>query len=197
MENLETQNTEAQTEPVNKLEDRASHDLERDFQLVSAKLSAKEALIVEMQKRIDTYESKIAEFREFVKKMEAEVRLVRQRAERDLSKNIRQSQSSFLSRFIEIVDQFDLSLKNANLEDPFVQGLNLIRKQIFQSLAAEGVQKIDCLGENFDPELHEALMTQPVDRDEQDNKVLEEIRAGYLMGSELLRSAQVVVGKKD
>ena len=71
------------------------------------------------------------------------------------------------------------------------EGVKIAVKHFIDSLEQEGVKKIETIGRAFDPNLMEAITTQ----EGEDNKVIEEVRAGYLLFDQVLRPAQVIVGK--
>lgn len=77
-------------------------------------------------------------------------------------------------------------------DDPVVQGVELIIDKFTELLAAEGVQVFDSVGEAFDPELHEALMTRP-SNEHPEGIVVEEYEPGYKYWDKVLRHAKVVV----
>jgi molecular chaperone GrpE len=70
-------------------------------------------------------------------------------------------------------------------------GVKLSIKHFLDILEQEGVKRIDTIGNDFDPNLMEALTTAPGD----EGKVIEETRAGYSLYGQVLRPAQVIVGK--
>jgi len=150
----------------------------------------------EAQKKIHQYESKISEIRGFVKKLEEEVELVRDRARRDQEKEIERRFSHFLIPFLEILDNFERSFQSCGEDNSsFVEGMKLVYKQLLVSLEKLGVKKIDSLSQVFDPQLHEAVTTTPVEDPEQDSRVQTVLREGYVFGDRVLRPAQVIVGK--
>lgn len=169
--------------------------LQQEVALLKSSLSIKDSVIESLKKKNSHFEEKIAEFREFVKKMEEEVQAVRARADRDLLKQVDQSKIDFFQSFLNIVDSFDRSLSSLSPDDPSFEGSQLIRKQIDELLAKQEIQKIPATGTAFDPEIHEALTTIPVQDDEQDGKVIEEVTPGYFFKEKVLRAAQVVVGQ--
>jgi molecular chaperone GrpE len=71
------------------------------------------------------------------------------------------------------------------------EGVKISIKHFLDILEAEGVKKIETIGKDFDPNLMEAITTQ----EGEDNKVLEEVRTGYMLFDQILRPAQVIVGK--
>lgn len=91
-------------------------------------------------------------------------------------------------RFLPAIDFLLLSSKHIKDE-----GLKLSIQKFFDILKEEGVEKIETVGKKFDPNLMEALKTVAGE----ENKVIEELRIGFKMGDEVLRPAEVAVGKKE
>ena len=74
-------------------------------------------------------------------------------------------------------------------------GVERVRRQFIASLDELGVTLIPAAGEKFDPALHEAVATIPVEDPELDGAVMEEQLQGYRSGDRVLRHARVTVGK--
>ena len=91
-------------------------------------------------------------------------------------------------KFLPVLD----NLKKAaeHIKD---DGLNLVVRQFEEILASEGVKEIPTLGQNFNPEIHEAV---EVVQGEEDNKITKVSEAGYLLNDKTLRPAKVTVTKK-
>ncbi len=98
--------------------------------------------------------------------------------------------------FLEILDNFYLAEKNIpeDEQNDYLLGLLNIKKQIINILKNYGVEEIKTVGEEFDPNLHEAVAMVDVE-EEENNKIVEEINKGYLLNGELLRPAKVKVAK--
>ena len=71
------------------------------------------------------------------------------------------------------------------------QGIELTRRELDRVLAAEGVTRLETVGQPFNPEWHEALAALP-GQGEPDT-IIQEIEAGYMLGDKLLRPAKVIV----
>jgi len=159
----------------------------------------KDNKIKELQSKLNDYDIKFIEARGFVKKLESEVEQIRQRSERDLQKNIESRVSSLMQSLLPVVDSFDLSLKSAEASkdnsESLMTGLKMIRIQMEDCLRNVGLERIKTIGENFDPNVHEALMSQQVSEPEKDGKVVMELKAGYKLGALVVRPAQVAVGQ--
>jgi len=74
-------------------------------------------------------------------------------------------------------------------------GLMLVRDQFFRTLQEFGVVRFFPEGEAFDPARHEAVSVLPVEQIEDNGRVLNVLKPGYVAGENVLRAAQVVVGK--
>jgi molecular chaperone GrpE len=96
------------------------------------------------------------------------------------------SNKNLLLRLLPGLDSLLLAEKHTQDE-----GVKLSIKHFLDILEQEGVKKIETVGKDFDPNLMEAITTQ----EGENNKVLEEVRSGYMLFETVLRPAQVIVGK--
>lgn len=78
-------------------------------------------------------------------------------------------------------------------DESFRQGLELVKKAFLDALAKFGVQEIDALGKEFDPNIYEAVMNK--DDPENAGKVVQVLKKGYIRNSKVLRHPLVVVGQ--
>lgn len=69
----------------------------------------------------------------------------------------------------------------------------MVERKMWKELAALGATRIDATGVAFDPNVHEAVTTQPAASPEQDHTVGQVLQAGYRLGETLLRPARVIV----
>jgi molecular chaperone GrpE len=119
----------------------------------------------------------------------------RARLRKELSKDVERGRRSMLVSFLEVLDNLDRALDAAagRPEDPFVQGVRLVRQQFLATLEGFGVTRLDPVGQPFDPTRHEAVTTAAATVDVPEGRIFGVIRPGYLMGDEVLRPAQVAV----
>ena len=96
--------------------------------------------------------------------------------------------------FLEVLDNLDRAIEAApDKADPFVAGVSIVKQQFITTLEGMGVKRIDPLGQPFDPALHEAVSSVPVQPGAEPNTVVGVVRPGYLIGEEVLRPAAVAV----
>jgi molecular chaperone GrpE len=72
--------------------------------------------------------------------------------------------------------------------------MELIYAQMYDTLEALGLKRIDCVGKKFSPHEHEALLTE--DSDKENNTVLEELQKGYTFHGRVVRHSKVKISKK-
>lgn len=94
---------------------------------------------------------------------------------------------NLILKFLPVLDTLMLAVKH--FQDP---GLNLAVEQFLKVLEEEGLKRINTIGEKFNPEKMEAVTT----KEGKDGIVLEELRIGFEKNNEIIRPAQVIVGKK-
>ena len=119
------------------------------------------------------------------------------------NKSIEEAQKFALERFVkdllQVLDSLDKALehstdKNNENTDNILQGVTLTAKMLVDTLANHGVEMVDPVGQNFDPQYHEALTMQAT-TEAQPNTILATVQKGYILNGRLLRPARVVVAK--
>jgi molecular chaperone GrpE len=93
-----------------------------------------------------------------------------------------------------VVDNFERGLAGVeeNCEDSFAQGMQMIYKQLMTSLTDAGVTPIEAVGQEFDPEFHNAVM-HVEDEAFGENEVVEELQKGYMYRDTVIRHSMVKV----
>jgi molecular chaperone GrpE len=168
------------------------HHAEPEAAAATDERSPYPSFVDELRKRAEAAEARA---REAVTRADAEIDAVRDRLLRDVERRVQQGTSRLLCAMLEVVDNLDRALAASANEAPAVgRGIELVRQQMLSVLREEGVEPIEMVGQPYDPNLAEAVMVEPVER-ERDNLVLEELQRGYLLGEAVLRPARVKVGK--
>ena len=107
--------------------------------------------------------------------------------------------SGFCGDILPVLDNFRWALMAMEKDDaakPHLAGVQMILKQLIDVLGTKGVEQIKTIGEEFDPRYHDAMGQVEVEDEAQNNKVVEEIMAGYKIGEKVIRVARVKVGMK-
>lgn len=141
----------------------------------------------------DQKDRKIAELTDTLKRVAAEFDNFRKRQERDACRMMESASKELIRKLLPVLDNFGSALRNTSNHEEFVKGVRMIYEELSRILESEGLRRIECREKEFDPVLHEAIMTEEHDRD---NIVLEEYQPGYTLNGSVLRHSRVKVGKK-
>lgn len=133
---------------------------------------------------------KAADFENFRRQKEREAGMVSAKA---LEKTIKELLPVVddLNRIVEHAPEI---LEKAEEARPYVDGVELLQKNLFKWLSDKGVSRIEVLGKKMDVNFHEAI-TQIDNPDVEPDTIIEEFQAGYILGERVLRHAKVVVAK--
>ena len=145
-----------------------------------------EALRAENEELIDTLQRLKAEFDNY-----------RKRAARDQESLVARAGERLVKELLPVLDDLERALEAAESheEAKLEEGVKLVHRQLEQILEREGLAPVETDGK-FDPNVHEALLTQPSASDE--GSVIEVLQKGYRLGDRVLRPARVVVaGPKE
>ncbi len=110
---------------------------------------------------------------------------------------LKYSNAKLMAELLPVLDNFQLALKSPaeSVEaQNVVKGVEMIYRQMLQTLEAAGMAKIEAVGQPFDPNLHEAIMQVDDDTVPEDT-VVEELRAGYMLKERVIRPSMVKVSK--
>jgi len=136
-------------------------------------------------------------YRDHLQRLQAEFDNYRKRVLREQTSAVELAAQPVLQRLLEVLDDFDLALMHAQDRpdfDRFLHGVELVYAKLFDTLRAEGLERMDAHGKPFDPEFHEALM-QSGDG-EGEPVVADVLRPGYTLKGRVLRPAGVRVERK-
>ena len=148
-------------------------------------------------KKKDKKDEQIEELNDKYQRLFAEFQNFRNRSDKEKTAMFETGAKSIIEKILPVVDNFErgvATLSEEDLESPVGQGMNLIYKQLLQTLEDIGVEAIDAKGKEFDPELHNAVMHE--DNDELgENVVSEELQKGYKYRDTVVRHSMVKVAK--
>ena len=140
----------------------------------------------EVLAELEALKKQVVEFENNYRRALADYQNLQKRVQEEKGEWIRSGNRELILRILPILDT--LMLAQQHIDD---QGLQVSVGQFLDILKSEGVIKIETVGQQFDPHLMECVTTQTGEV----NKVLDEIRAGYMLYDKLLRPAQVKVGQ--
>jgi len=126
---------------------------------------------------------------------ENEIELAKERIRRDALRDAKRKERELLGRLLDVIDNLDRALEAGSAEDALFEGVELVRKQFLALLASYGVEPMDVLGNPFAPAQHEAISAIAATRASERGTVVAVVQKGYLIGTDVLRPARVVVAQ--
>ena len=187
--NATTEETTGTCEKENKVDNAEEQTTQpeeplSEIDLLKQKLAEADAKISELQ---DRYLRQAAEFDNYRK------RTIKEKAEL-----IKSASEKVMIAELPIVDDMDRALENMEKgmdADACIKGFKLIAQKFKNTLAQQGLEKINTDGQDFDTDFHEAIALIPAPSEELKGKILDCVQAGYKLGDKVIRHAKVAVGQ--
>ena len=137
----------------------------------------------------------IDELNERVVRLTADYDNFRKRAQRDKIEARQFANQGILEKLLPVLDNFEMAIIAVKDADPSVRdGVQMIYDQLLGVLKTEGVEPVDAVGQQFDPNMHEAISQEESDEVEE-GKVINQIQRGFILNDRLVRPARVIVAK--
>ncbi len=193
--NEEIDNEKNDIKEKEKIENPSHHKVEKDnseckkLKEEIEKLKMESAGLLEANASLDdSYRRKVAEFDNFRKRMT-----------RQIEDAANESKKKFLLEILPIFDNFGRALKsteeNRNFDQLF-EGLNVTYNGFLHFFERLGVKPMDPVGQEFNPNYHEAVLMEEKENLPFETTVVDELEKGYLMGDMVIRHSKVKVAKK-
>jgi molecular chaperone GrpE len=119
------------------------------------------------------------------------------RTHKQITETIAYEKEKIIKTLLPALDNFEHTLQNAasaENADVLLKGIRIIYDQILDILKSHGVERIEALGEKFDPGFHEVI-SQKAEPQKQENIILEEFQKGYKLNGRVIRPSRVIINK--
>ena len=103
-----------------------------------------------------------------------------------------EAKATVVEKFLPVMDNFQRALDSAENKDGFYEGVVMLKKQMDEVMTALDVEEIKAVGEEFNPEFHNAVMHVD-DEEAGENTIVEEFQKGYKIGDRVIRHSMVKV----
>lgn len=151
--------------------------------------------VFKKKEKKDKKDEKIEELTDQVKRQMAEFDNFRKRTEKEKTQMFETGAKSVIEKILPVIDNFERGLSAVPedaKEDAFVQGMDMVYKQLLNELDAIGVKAIEAVGNEFDPEYHNAVM-QVESEEYESGVVAQELQKGYMYRDTVVRHSMVAV----
>lgn len=143
----------------------------------------------------DKKDEQIADLTDKLTRQMAEFDNYRKRTEKEKSAMYEIGAKDVIEKILPVVDNFErgfVTVSEEEKENPFVQGMDKVYKQLMTMLEGLGVKPIEALGQEFNPDLHHAVM-HVEDEEAGENVIVEEFQKGYMYRDSVVRYSMVKV----
>jgi len=174
----------------NEIKDCIEEDLELQDE-ISEEMD-KDEYIAKLNDNLKEQQSKANEYYDHLKRSVAEFDNFKKRINKEKDNMCTTVTCDIISELLPILDNFEKAIHVKTKDDSFVNGIEMIYKQIEALVSKFGVEEIETVGKSFDPNLHEAVM-HIEDKKHGEKEILEVYRKGYKIGDRVIRHSMVKV----
>jgi len=130
-----------------------------------------------------------------LQRLQAEFENYKKQIEKQSQEFVKYAKADLIIKILPTLDSFEIALESTRDQEKFVKGMEMVYAQLFSTLELEGLKPIETSGNKFDPNLHEVMLKQKSDKEE--NTILEELQKGYRLNDKVLRHSKVKVSEKS
>lgn len=156
-----------------------------------------EVEVTEVANEAEKLEAELEELKENHLRLRAEYDNFRKRTLKEKSDLIKYGGEKTIIGFLGIMDDIELAIKNmstTNSVEGMLEGVELIQNKFITTLKAQGVNAMDVVGQDFDPDQHDAVAMVPTEESDQKGKIIDCLQTGYTLNDKVIRHPKVVVG---
>ena len=148
-------------------------------------------------KETETKSEDVAGLKDKYLRLYSEFENFRRRTAKERMDLIKTANEDLLRALLPVLDDFERALKSIETASDLQavkNGVKLIHEKFYKILESRGLKSMECLGQDPDPELHEAVAQIPAPSEETKGKIIEELERGYYLNDKVVRFAKVVTG---
>nr|WP_294444519.1 nucleotide exchange factor GrpE [uncultured Blautia sp.] len=197
----ETEQTASENETVTEVQEdspeatageEAAEETSEEKETAEEKTEGKTKTSFFGKKKKDKKDQQIEELTDRLKRSMAEFDNFRKRTEKEKSGMYIVGAKEIIENMLPVVDNFERGLAQAPEGDSFAEGMQMIYKQLMTTLEGLGVEVIEAVGKEFDPDFHNAVM-HVEDEEAGENIIVEEFQKGYIYKGFVVRHSMVKV----
>ncbi|KPB05160.1 nucleotide exchange factor GrpE [Bacillus sp. CHD6a] len=169
-------------------EEVSTEETEETTEKVEEVVSAEQQKISELEAKLEESENRLLRLQADFDNYRRRVRLDQDAAQKYRAQNL-------VTDILPALDNFERALKVESEDEKiktFLQGMEMVHRQLVEALKSEGLESIEAVGQSFDPHLHQAVM-QVEEGEAESNTVLEEFQKGYKLKDRIIRPSMVKV----
>jgi molecular chaperone GrpE len=187
--NKNNENNEAFTEDAASEEDVMKEEIETEEE----DEAQKQAKLDSLQAEIEAKENLIKEYSDRMLRLQADFDNFRRRTKQEKEEISVVVVQRLIGELLPVVDNMERALASDHGDGAALKaGIEMVYKQLMDTLAKNGMEVIKAAGEKFDPNFHQAVMREQ-SADAEEDTILDELQRGYLVGGKVIRPSMVKV----
>ena len=144
------------------------------------------------EEKIEALEKEKAELNDRFLRVCAEYDNFRKRSQKEKDALYGDIKANTVLQFLPVYDNLERALKHGTEDEAYRKGVEMIMTQFCGTLEKLGVKEIECLGQKFDPSMHNAIMHVD-DEEKGENEIVEVFQKGFMLNDKVIRFAMVKV----
>lgn len=157
---------------------------------------AKEEAASEEESKEEQKKDEAAQESERYMRLMAEFQNYKRRAAKEKTDTLQYANEKIVADILPVLDNFERALTTETEDiEGYAKGMQLIFEQLYKALENAGLEEIKALDEDFDPNVHNAVMTDNIE-DKDDGKITKVLQKGYKLRDKVVRPSMVAVNKK-
>ena len=151
----------------------------------------------ELEKKHEELKKEFDSLKDRNLRLQADFTNYKRRIEKEKESLYKFATEDLIKEFLTIIDNFErafASVEEKDMDNSFYQGIEMVFNQFLNTLKKNGLEEIEALGQEFDHNLHHAVMQEESDQSEE-NAVIEVFQKGYKLKDKVIRPSMVKVSK--
>jgi molecular chaperone GrpE len=181
-------------------EEKNTAEMSEDVEVIDAagseNVSDKENEGASLQNQIESLQQEKDEIYQKMLRLQAEFENFKKRSQKEKEAERKYKAQDIATELLPAMDNFEraLQVEVTDATSSLIEGITMVHRQLVDALKSQGVEAIDSIGKEFDPNIHHAVM-QIEDDELESNTVVEEMQKGYMLKDRVIRPAMVKVNK--
>lgn len=157
----------------------------------------KKSKTARLEEELERVKTELKDYRERYLRALADLDNFKKRMIKEKQEYIEFANENLIKSLLSVLDNFERAIDSAKITNefqPFYKGIELIYQELKKILEKEGLKEFSSLGEEFNPQKHEAVVALESD-DHPPNIIVDELQKGYILKDRIIRPAKVAVSK--
>lgn len=196
-ENKDLEPTLEEEKNSDQLDDPVAQETPKSDKKAKSKKPSQADKIKDLEAQVEQLTQSVSEYKDQLLRNQAELQNFKRRMTEEKIKDRQYANTDLMKKILPVIDHLEAALTNEGQKEafqPFLKGFEIIHKNLLDALKSEGLEVIEALEKPFDPNLHEAVMTE-ANEDYASQTVIQEFQKGYKYKERLLRATMVKVSE--